>query len=141
MAKARHLAHPAVGRPIIPVETTLDTDAIMVLPDGRRMHKTNFGLKADDVEAIRQGYACVKCMERFTSPFPDECSVCRFPMREHQAEEFAKDFRGEVRFGPSTSLDEERGIMNEMREREARERALELGLAIPKPSIIVPRGL
>ena len=139
MAKQKHLAHPATGRTVIAVETTLDTEAVMVMPDGRRMQKTNFGLKEEDVEAIRQGYVCVKCMERFTSPFPDECSVCKFPMREHQAEEFAKDFRGEVRFGPSTSLDEERGIMNEMREREAYERALALGITIPKPSIIVPR--
>jgi hypothetical protein len=61
-------------------------------------------------------------------------------MAEAQAEEFAKDFRGNIRFGPSTTLDEERGIMNEMREREAHERALALGLTIPKPSIIVPRS-
>jgi hypothetical protein len=132
---------PAIPRygPVVPVETALDTEAIMVMPDGRRMHKTNIGHTRETIEAMRAGYVCVKCFERFAVPFPDECSVCRFPMRDHQMEEFAKDFRGETRFGPSTSLDEERGIMNEMREREAYERALRLGLTIPKPSIIVPR--
>ena len=139
MARKKNPAVPAYGRPVHVVETALDTEAVMVMPDGRRMHKTNFGLTAEDVEAMRQGYICVKCLERYAAPFPDECSVCHFPMREHQAEEFAKDFRGEVRFGPSTSLDEERGIMNEMRERERYERLTQLGITIPKPSIVVPR--
>lgn len=140
MARMKHLASPTYG-PVIAVETALDTEAVMVMPDGRRMQKTNIGHTRETIEAMRAGYICVKCMERFSSPFPDECSVCHFPMRDHQLEEFAKDFRGETRFGPSTSLDEERGIMNEMREREAHERAIALGIKIARPSIIVPRGV
>jgi hypothetical protein len=73
--------------------------------------------------------------------FPDECKVCHFPMREHQAAEFAKDYRGEIRFGPSTTIDEEYEIAEEMIQREAHEKATKLGLILPKPSIIVPRGI
>jgi len=130
MARKRNPAEPRYG-PVIAVETTLDTEAVMVMPDGRRMQKTNIGHTRETIEAMRAGYVCVKCFERFASPFPDECSVCHFPMREHQAEEFAKDFRGETRFGPSTTLDEERGIMNEMREKEKFDRARRLGIALP----------
>lgn len=127
------------GRAVIPQATDLDPEAVTVFPDGRVMQKTTFGLTREQVERIRAGYTCIKCLEDFDTAYPDECSVCHFPMRERQQEEFAKDFRGEIRYGPSTTLDEERGIMNEMREREAYERAIRLGISIPKPSIVVPR--
>jgi hypothetical protein len=140
VAKRKVLADMS-GRAVIPQGSDIDPESVTIMPDGRAFSRTVFGLTDEQVEKIRQGYICVKCLEEYTSPFPDECSVCRFPMRERQGEEFAKDYRGEVRFGPSTTLDEERGIMNEMREQATRERALRLGLSIPKPSIIIPRDL
>jgi hypothetical protein len=107
------------------------------------MQKTVFGLTEEQVERIRVGYICIKCLEAHDSPFPDQCAVCRFPMRAHQAEEFTKDFRGNIRFGPSTSLDEEYEIAEEQIARDAYDRATKLGLILPKPSIVVPtvRGL
>lgn len=137
--KRRVEATPS-GRPIIPQASDLDL-AATIMPDGRVFQRTVFGLTEEQVERVRQGYVCVKCLEDHTSPFPTECAVCKFPMAEKQAEEFAKDYRGGIAFGPSTTLDEEREIMNDMREREAHERRIALGLTIPKPSIIVPRRL
>lgn len=128
------------GRPVVASAVDIDPDAVTVFPDGRAYVRSVFALTEEQVGRIRAGYTCIKCLEDYTSAFPDECSVCKFPMREKQLEEFGKDFRGDIAFGPSTTLDEERGIMNEMREREAHERALALGLTIPKPSIIVPKG-
>lgn len=130
---ARKLRQEALqtGRPIIPEGSDIDVEAVAVMPDGRVFQRTVWGLTEEQVERIRQGYTCVKCLEDYDSPFPDECKVCHFPMREHQTEEFAKDFRGEIAFGPSTTLDEERGIMNEMRERDAYDRARKLGIALP----------
>lgn len=141
MARRRRNEPIPSGRAISTEWTDTDPDAYTAMPDGRMMERTIFGLTEDQVGRIRAGYTCVKCLEDHVNAFPDFCSVCRFPMREKQTEEFAKDYRGSIRFGPSTSLDEERGIMNEMREREARERAARLGLTIVKPQIIVPKGL
>lgn len=130
MARIRHLANQS-GRAVIPQALDLDPEAVTVMPDGRVLQKTTFALTEEQVGRIRAGYTCVKCLEDYTSPFPDECMVCKFPMRDKQLEEFAKDFRGEIAFGPSTTLDEERGIMNEMREREQHDRLRKLGLKLP----------
>ena len=140
MARRRREAARPTGRPVIPQAHDVDVDSYTVMTDGRLMQRTVWGLTEEQVGRIQAGYTCVKCLEDHDEAFPARCSVCKFPMRDHQTEEFAKDFRGEIRFGPSTTLDEERGIMNELREQEAYERAVALGLKIPKPSIIVPRG-
>ena len=52
-------------------------------------------------------------------------------------EKVAKEFVGTVKVGPSTTLDDERAIMNEMRERRRIETH---GIDVFKPQIIVPRG-
>ena len=142
MARRRR-EHRAImsGRAVVPQGSDIDSHSVSIMPDGRVFQRTVHGLTEEQVGRIRAGYTCIKCYEDYIDAFPDECSVCRFPMREKQTEEFAKDFRGDIAFGPSTSLDEERGIMNEMREREAYERALELGIRIPTPRIIVPRDV
>lgn len=129
------------GRPVIAQGSDIDHMSVSIMPDGRVFQRTVHGLTEEQVGRIRAGYTCIKCYEDYIDAFPDQCSVCKFPMREKQTEEFAKDFRGDIAFGPSTSLDEEREIMNEMREREAHERAIALGIKIAKPSIIVPKGL
>lgn len=138
--RRRKIEAKPTGRPVVSQGSDLDPESVMIMPDGRVMQRTVVGLSREQVERMRAGYICVKCFEDLDTAFPEHCPVCKFPMREHQAAEFAKDFRGEIAFGPSTTLDEERGIMNELREREAHERALRLGLTIPKPSIIVPKG-
>lgn len=138
--RMRHEANQT-GRPVVAEYTDVDSDAYTIMPDGRLMQRTVFGLTEEQVGRIREGYTCIKCLEDYDAAYPDVCTVCGFPMREHQADEFRKDFRGNIRFGPSTTLDEERGIMNEIREREAYERARALGLVIPTPSIIVPKSV
>jgi rRNA maturation endonuclease Nob1 len=37
-----------------------------------------FGVSAADVEKVRQGYACSRCLEEFESR-PDKCPVCGEP--------------------------------------------------------------
>jgi hypothetical protein len=131
VARAKHLAKPS-GRPVIAQYTDVDADSFTVMPDGRRMERTVFGLTEDQVGRIRAGYTCLKCLEDHVAPFPDNCAVCKFPMRDRQTEEFAKDFRGNIRFGPSTTLDEEYEIAEERIQRDAHNRARELGLILPK---------
>jgi hypothetical protein len=126
------------GEAIIADATDVDVDSYTVMPDGRVMQRHVFGLQKEVVERIRNGYVCIKCLEAYANAFPDECSVCKFPMREQQTAEFAKDFRGNIRFGPSTSIEEEYAIAEEKIQRDAYDKATALGLVIPKPSIIVP---
>jgi hypothetical protein len=126
------------GRAVIPDAVDIDHLSYTVTADGRKTQRHAFGLPAAEVEQIRQGYTCIKCLEAYDTAFPDECAVCKFPMRERQLSEFTKDFRGDVAYGPSTSLDEEYEIAEETIAREAHDRATALGLILPKPSIIVP---
>jgi hypothetical protein len=140
MARSRRSGKPT-GLAIVPEYTDVDADAFTILPDGRKVRKTVFGLTEEQVGRIRAGYVCVKCLEDHDVAFPDECAVCRFPMRDKQTEEFTKDYRGNIRFGPSTTIDEEYAIAEETIQREAYEKATRLGLILPKPSIVVPKSL
>lgn len=119
------------GEPIIAQYTDVDPDAYTRLPDGRMQQATVFGLTAEQVERIRQGYICIKCLEALDAAFPDQCPVCRFPMRLRQTEEFGKHFRGDIKFGPSTSIDEEYEIAEEQIAKDAYDKARDLGLILP----------
>ena len=129
--RRRHQATPT-GEPIIADASDVDIDAYTVMPDGRLLQRTVFGLQPEVIERIRQGYVCVKCLEAYDAAFPDECVVCHFPMREQQAAEFEKDFRGNIRFGPSTTVEEEYAMAEEQIQREAYDKARKLGLILPK---------
>ena len=94
----------------------------------------------EDMERMKQGYVCAQCFEDLDTPFPDECPVCHFPMREEQSDFLAKRFVGDVWVGPSTTLEDEQAIMLEMRERAYRE-ARGNDIAVAKPQIIIPRGI
>jgi hypothetical protein len=130
--RLRRQARPTGEPVIVSGATDVDLDAYTRMPDGRLMQRTVFGLTAEQVGRIREGYICLKCLEAYDAPFPDRCTVCGFPMAERQAEEFAKDFRGNIRFGPSTTLDEEYQIAEEQIQRDAYNRARKLGLILPK---------
>ena len=71
-------------------------------------------LAHDDVERIRLGYVCIICLEPHEHPHPPRCFVCKFPMREIQDQVFEGMYLGEERVGPSTNLDEEMEIAQEI---------------------------
>jgi hypothetical protein len=120
------------GEPIIAQYVDTDVDSYTRLPDGRTMETPLFALTAEQVERVRQGYVCIKCLEAYDSAFPDQCGVCRFPMRLRQIEEFGKTFRGKKQFGPSTSIEEEYAIAEEQIQKDAYDKARDLGLILPK---------
>jgi len=120
------------GEPIIPSHVDIDAESYTRLPDGRNVATPLFALTAEQVERVRQGFICIKCLEALDSAFPDLCPVCRFPMRLRQMEEFSKTFRGEKKFGPTTTIEEEYAIAEETIQREAYDKARELGLILPK---------
>lgn len=131
MARRRDIGTPT-GQAIIPSYTDVDTQSYTRLPDGRLVEATVFGLTAEQVEMVRQGYVCIKCLEAHDIAFPEQCAVCRFPMKAKQLDEFGKQFRGEIKFGPSTSIDEEYEIAEETIQRDAYDKARDLGLILPK---------
>lgn len=131
MSRRRVDAVPT-GEPIIAAYVDTDVDSFTRLPDGRHTETPLFALTEEQVERVRQGYICIKCLEAYDAAFPDTCIVCGFPMRLHQLEEFGKTFRGGKKFGPSTTIDEEYAIAEEQIQREAYDKARKLGLILPK---------
>lgn len=63
-------------------------------PDGRMMPGLNIAAQDEDVEQVRQGYRCIRCWEPLDNAWPKQCPLCGFPIAEHQAEHFAKVYKG-----------------------------------------------
>src|SRR5574337_160544 len=139
MSRKPVLARPT-GRPV-KLEIIESQGDVLVFNDGRPPRAAaRVGFSVEDTGRMRAGYICAKCFEDLDTAFPDECPVCHFPMRDEQPRLFAERFQGTEWVGPSTTLDEERAIMNEMRERAARERTGH-DILVAKPQIIVPRDI
>lgn len=96
-----------------------DTENVLVHSDGR-ITRAMLGIVPDDqFPLLTQGYACAQCFTRLDVAYPEHCPTCAFPMRERQSAYIAKAYVGNVKTGPSTTLEEEQLIMQEMRAREA----------------------
>ena len=100
------------------VET--DTEHYVVNRNGEIRRDHLIYIDEYDMGRIRAGYACAKCYEVQSEPFPEQCSVCRFPMRDRQAEFVAKAYRGNVRIGPTTTPEDEEAFMAEWAEIQRR---------------------
>ena len=103
---------------VIPLDVE-DAGKILVYK-GIRYDVPTYILKEDDVERVRLGYVCIICLEQHEQNHPLKCKVCGFPIREIQDEVFEGMYLGEVQVGPSTSLDEEMQIAQELVERGER---------------------
>jgi hypothetical protein len=123
-----------VRKPVIPLAVEEDPDHVLIFSDGTYRSSFNITLSPEDVGRIRAGYVCAICFEAHEEAYPEECSVCRFPMRSRQAEFVAKAYLGKKRIGPSTSLADELAAMEELEERYLREQT------VSAPQIIVPGG-
>lgn len=88
----------------------------------------------EDAERIRAGYCCIHCgesqVDKGTCPFPENCWLCKFPMRDKQLERYETEWVGHVRLGPSSNLEEELAALEEIDARRKR-----------VSSIAVPRAL
>lgn len=97
-----------------------DPEHVLVHADGR-ITRAMIGIIPDDqFPKIKQGYACAQCLVIFDRSFPENCPACNFPVRERQTAYLDKAYVGNMKTGPTTTLEEEQLIMQEMREREAR---------------------
>ena len=88
------------------------------LPDGRVQGAAKLVLDEESKERMRLGRLCAKCLEPFEHAWPVRCNVCGAPIRSEQAEFFAREYDGEERLGPSSTLEEEAATFRERAERE-----------------------
>ena len=79
---------------------------------------------------------CIQCLEPFEEAWPERCPACKFAVRDKQAQRFGQEYVGNIRVGPSTSIEDELAIAEEMVEREERKKN---DVSVRKPSIIIPR--
>jgi hypothetical protein len=108
-------------RPAVPVEVEDDTEAVLVRADGEVRRAVLMIFSKEDVERIRTGYCCLRCGESQVdhgAPFPSNCWLCGYAMQSRQLEDFGKEFSGNVRTGPTTSIEDELAIATEAVERE-----------------------
>jgi hypothetical protein len=91
---------------------------LVQMPDGRVLRGAEIILARDGIERIRLGLACGRCFEPFEASWPERCPVCGYAVRREQADWFAREFAGEIRIGPRTSLEDEAAGIRERAERE-----------------------
>jgi hypothetical protein len=87
---------------------------------------------------VREGYRCIQCLEPFEVAWPESCTACGYAVSARQPERFGQEFVGTVRLGPSTSIDDELAIAEEMIQRRALE---ETGFRRTRAGVVIPRGL
>lgn len=106
-------------RPVIPIAVEEDVDRVKH-EDGRTYMHYEFALRPEDVERIRLGYVCanVPCFEVHPEPFPENCTLCGFPMRELQMIRFEKEFVGDRWVGSTETLEDELARLTEQADRE-----------------------
>jgi hypothetical protein len=114
-----------------------DHGVVEVHEGGRMMPGLNVAMCHEDVEATRHGAKCINCFENFDSEtpggiWPDNCFVCGYPVKTHQAEQFARVYAGYdpmLRTGADWEAEADR--IEEARERRAfARRAKESGSGI-----------
>lgn len=114
-------------KPVIPEAVEDDEWATAEL--GRPALDMKVRFSPDDVERFRTGYACIRCWEPQPEPFPEKCSLCKFPMRSNQAHEFAQNFKGVQRNPRAVRLEEELERLDDKHERN---------FHVTKTGIVVP---
>jgi hypothetical protein len=104
-------------KPVVPIAIEPAEQGIW-LPDGRVHGEVQLTLSQDDVNRMRAGWVCAKCLEPFESAWPIRCPVCGAPVRNEQSAYFAREFGGEVGLGPSFTIADELEALDEHRRKE-----------------------
>lgn len=108
-----------------------DSPTTVRLADGREFSDVDMALTEDDVERIRQGRMCIRCLEPTgdAGAFPELCPStlpdgvtrwCNFPMRDQQSAEFAVMFKGTVHIGSRVNMSDEMTRLEEIADYEHR---------------------
>ena len=126
-------------KPAVPIAVEDDPEYVIVNRRGEVRRAILTIYSSEDTDRIRLGYCCLRCGESQNGhgdgkPFPKECWLCKYPMAEKQGHDFAYGFSGEIKTGPSTSVEEELAIAQEIEDRKVREESPYTG------PIFIPQG-
>jgi hypothetical protein len=77
-----------------PILVQEDLGVTEVFEDGRMMPGLNIAAQDEDVDQVRTGYRCIRCWEPQETAWPRSCFLCGFPIGKHQAEHFARAYKG-----------------------------------------------
>jgi len=86
----------------------------------------------DQIDRFRLGYCCLECWEPHESPFPERCSLCGYEMRDRQAADFARKFKGVERDPRSKLIQRELDALDDKHERNFHQ---------TKSGVVIPRSL
>ena len=100
-------------KPVVPIEIDPGHSEVIYLPDGRTHGAAKLVLHVDDVDRMRAGFVCMKCLEPFERSWPERCHVCGFYVRREQAAYFAREYGGIERVYRGFDLEEERERVHE----------------------------
>lgn len=81
-----------------------DTHSVWKESDGRLQRNAVMKFERETFAAIEAGYICLRCLEPQEEGFPEECSLCGYPIRERQALDVKMEFRGEEHVGPGLPI-------------------------------------
>jgi ribosomal protein L37E len=111
-----------------------DPAEIIVLND-RVTRGVNKTLTREAWEEVRIGRRCIRCEEpQLKEEFPKQCSLCGFPMKEHQMRYFERLFQGEEWVGSTIDWRAELDRMDDELERDN-------FADHPTSGIVIPRGV
>lgn len=71
-------------------------------------------------DRMKAGYMCAQCYEPFEQPFPEQCGVCNFRVRDLQPKQLNDTYLGETWVGSTQTLDDELAELAEKNERAKR---------------------
>lgn len=126
------MIHERWADPVIPYDVEERSSALII--DGHVYEFPMFILMPDDLERIRLGYVCLRCLHAHEQPYPDQChnEGCRFPMRSGQDKIFERLYIGNVMVGPQTSdADEWERAKEEIQRDRWKRTARRAGILIP----------
>ena len=83
----------------------------------------------DTIDRFRLGYMCMECLEPHESPLPERCSLCGYEMKERQAADFARKFKGVERDPRAKLIEKELDALDDRHERRFHE--TKTGIVIP----------
>jgi len=96
--------HERWREPVIPLAVRDDYDNVTI-ETGRPTLDVQMRFKAKDIERMRLGYVCLDCLEPHEHPFPENCGLCGYPMREFQQLDFTRKFKGVERDPRAVSIE------------------------------------
>lgn len=140
-----------MARPWNKIVVEEDHGVTEVYEGNRMMPGLNVAMCNDDVEATRLGIKCINCQENLDragaegptgivcsgSAWPKQCFLCGYPVATHQAEHFARVYKGydpTLRTGADWEAEADR--LEDRAERRAfAKRAKESGISLGSKSI------